>query len=71
MKKLLVLVFVMLMVSFASFSQVKQTVKQDTTKTKPKTEMKKEAKPVNEAKPVKEVKKDTLKKDKTKKVVKK
>ena len=61
MKKLLVLVFAMLMLSLTSFPQEKQTVKKDTTKVK--TEM---VKP-----PVNTVKKDTTKVFKQVNVVKK
>ena len=61
MKKLLVLMFAMVMLSLASFSQVKQTVqKKDTTKVK--TEMKQ----TKEVKNLNVVKKDTTKCDTTK-----
>ena len=64
MKKLLVLVFAMLMLSLASFSQEKQTVKKDTTKTKVKPPVKKDTTKV--VKQVNVVKKDTTKCDTTK-----
>ena len=68
MKKLLVLMFAMVMLSLASFSQVKQTVqKKDTTKVK--TEMVKPPVKKDTTKIVKQVnvvKKDTTKCDTTK-----
>ena len=69
MKKLLVLVFAMLMLSLTSFPQEKQTVKKDTTKTKVKTEMVKPPVKKDTTKVVKQVnvvKKDTTKCDTTK-----